>query len=60
VRPHEISEPERPVQVAALVPPAPPGRPAVPTNDVFVDRRGFVFAIDRYDGLSVLEFRRTE
>jgi len=60
VRAVDISDPYRPREVAAFVPPAPPGRPVAQTNDVFVDRRGFVFAIDRYEGLSVLEFRRTE
>ena len=32
------------------------GEPAPQTNDVFVDDRGLVYAIDRYRGLSVLEY----
>jgi len=34
----------------------PEGQSVPQTNDVFVDGRGLVFAIDRYRGLSVLEF----
>jgi hypothetical protein len=60
VRAVDISDPYRPREVAAHVPPAGRSRRAVQTNDVFVDHRGFVYAIDRYDGLSVLEFRRTD
>ena len=60
VRAVDISNPYQPREVAAYVPPAPRGRPVAQTNDVFVDRRGFVYAIDRYEGLSVLGFRRAE
>jgi hypothetical protein len=56
VRAVDISNPYRPREVAAYVPQAGQGRPVAQTNDVFVDRRGFVYAIDRYEGLSVLEF----
>jgi hypothetical protein len=59
VRAVDISDPYRPREVATYVPPPGRGRPAVQTNDIFVDR-GFVYAIDRYEGLSVLEFRRNE
>ena len=60
VRAVDISDPYRPREVAAHVPSAGAGRRAVQTNDVFVDRRGLVYAIDRYEGLSVLEFRRSD
>src|SRR5207245_9982739 len=42
--------------VGYYVPPPAAGRDVPQTNDVFVDRRGLVFAIDRDEGLSVLEF----
>ena len=58
VRAVDISNPYRPEEAAAYLPPAAQGRRVPQTNDVFVDRRGLVFAIDRYEGLSVLEFRR--
>jgi hypothetical protein len=60
VRAVDVSDPYRPSEVAAYVPPAFPPHPVVQTNDVFVDDRGLVFAIDRYRGLSVLEFRHAQ
>jgi hypothetical protein len=54
VRAVDISDPYRPREVAAYVPAPAGGRPATQTNDVCVDARGFVYAIDRYQGLSVL------
>ncbi len=56
VRAVDISNPYAPREVGYYVP-APPGGQAVPqTNDVCVDGRGLVYAIDRYRGLTVLEF----
>jgi hypothetical protein len=60
VRAVDMSNPYRPRELAAYVPPAGRGRPAAQTNDVFVDRRGLVYVIDRYEGLSILEFKRRE
>jgi len=58
VRAYDIRDPFAPREVAYFVPPKPEGSP-VPTaqiNDVFVDDRGIVFAVDRHaGGLYVLE-----
>jgi hypothetical protein len=56
VRAVDISNPYAPREVGYYVPPPAAGRDVPQTNDVFVDRRGLVFAIDRDEGLSVLEF----
>jgi hypothetical protein len=52
VRAYDIRDPFAPREVAYFVPPRPEGSP-VPTaqiNDVFVDDRGIVFAVDRHAG----------
>ncbi|HYM70089.1 MAG TPA: hypothetical protein VEZ44_10870 [bacterium] len=56
VRAVDISDPYAPREVGCYVPAAPAGAVAPQTNDIFVDARGLVFAIDRYRGLSILEF----
>ncbi len=56
VRAVDVSDPYAPREVGYYVPPAPEGEPAPQTNDIFVDGRGLVYAIDRYRGLTVLEF----
>lgn len=56
VRAVDVSDPYVPREAGYYVPAAPEGEPAVQTNDIFVDGRGLVYAIDRYRGLSVLEF----
>jgi hypothetical protein len=52
VRAFDISDPFRPQEVAFHVPAAPRGSPAgaVQINDVFVDERGVVYAVDRLIG----------
>lgn len=64
VRVHDITDPFRPVEAGACVPPPParmvdprPNRAAVlHSADVQVDRNGLVYATDFNAGLSVMEF----
>jgi len=63
VRVYDISDPFRPEEVAACVPPAParlmdyrPNRPlVVDTTDVYVDRNGIVYTTDMNAGLTIME-----
>jgi hypothetical protein len=58
VRAYDVSDPFQPKEVACHVPPAPSGSRAgaIQINDVFVDERGIVYAVDRLTGgLYVLE-----
>lgn len=56
VRVHDISDPFRPEEVAHFVPEEPDAELGVNINDVYVDERGLVYAIDRFKGgLYVLE-----
>jgi hypothetical protein len=58
VRVFDTSDPLRPKEVAAFVPPAPEGSRVgtVQINDVFVDENGLVYAVDRFaGGLYILE-----
>ena len=52
VRAYDVRDPFAPREIAHFIPPTPQGSP-VPTaqiNDVFVDDRGIVFAVDRHAG----------
>ena len=58
VRAYDISNQYQPREVAYFVPGAPPLSPkgAIQMNDVYIDDRGLVFAVDRFSGgLYVLE-----
>jgi hypothetical protein len=58
VRAFDLSDPFRPVEIAHYVPAPPPGSRAgaAQINDVFVDERAVVYAVDRFTGgLYVLE-----
>ena len=56
MRIYDIADPFRPEEVAYYVPPAPSGCPAIQINDVYVDERGLIYALDRArGGLYVLE-----
>jgi len=52
VRIYDIRDPYAPLEAAYFVPQAPNGSPAgsIQFNDVFVDDRGIVFAVDRHAG----------
>ena len=58
VRAYDVRDPFRPRELGHLVPEAPSGSPAgaAQINDVFVDERRIVYAVDRFaGGLYVIE-----
>ena len=60
VRVYDVRDPYEPKEVAWYIPPKPEGssRPTAQINDVFVDDRGIVFAVDRHaGGLYALEMK---
>jgi len=50
VRAYDISDPFRPEEVAYCVPDAPEGCVSIMINDLYVDERGLVYALDRIKG----------
>jgi hypothetical protein len=58
LRAYDLTNPYRPEEIGAFVPPTPTGSPAgsIQLNDVFVDERGIVYTVDRHvGGLYILE-----
>jgi hypothetical protein len=51
----DISNPHAPKEVASFVPDVPEGAQRVQSNDVYVDKRGLVYLIDRNRGLHIVE-----
>jgi hypothetical protein len=52
VRAFDIRDPFQPRELGHLVPEAPPSSPvgAIQVNDVYVDERGVIYAVDRFNG----------
>lgn len=52
VRVYDIADPLQPREIAHFVPPRPEGSPvgSAQINDVYVDERGIVYAVDRFTG----------
>ena len=62
VRAYDVRDPFRPREVAAFVPPAPPGSTAgaIQINDLYVSSDGLVYAVDRCGGgLYILRYEGT-
>jgi hypothetical protein len=55
VRVVDVSDPVYPEEVAHFVPAPRGGKRAPQTNDVDTDKRGLVYALDRFVGLDILE-----
>ncbi len=51
----DVADPMSPKEVGYYIPNPAQGRAAPQTNDVFVDDRDFIYAVDRYTGFDILE-----
>jgi hypothetical protein len=57
MRVHDVSDADRPVEIAHWCPEPPPGQPAPRANDLYVDSNGIIYLTDRgRGGLYVLEY----
>jgi hypothetical protein len=52
----DIADPTAPQTAGYYIPPPDEGRRTVMSNDVFVDRRGYIYLLDRLRGLDILEY----
>jgi hypothetical protein len=52
----DISNPYKPIEVGHYIPSPAKGERFAESNDVFVDQRGFIYLIDRVQGLDILRF----
>ncbi|HZS00511.1 MAG TPA: hypothetical protein VFE37_17480, partial [Chloroflexota bacterium] len=50
LRLHDISDPDRPTEIAHFNPEPPPGQEAPKANDVYVDADGLIYLTDRLKG----------
>jgi len=54
----DLADPSAPQEAGHFIPEPVSGNPAPQSNDVFVDRRGLIYLLDRNAGFDILEFRR--
>jgi hypothetical protein len=52
----DVADPRSPREVGHFIPQPVAGRPAPQSNDVALDDRGLIYAVDRHVGFDVLEF----
>jgi len=51
----DITDPEKPTEIASFVPSPPKGFPSPQSNDVDVDENGYIYLLDRNVGLDILK-----